>query len=695
MRARHSFNLIDFGSTISFLFLFVPSAYAVITTTGDVFPLIGPGDFNAPNTSLNIGSGNAPGTVEAVNANVTVNTVAIAFERNLGSLTLDNSNLTLTGDAAVGGIALDIGTHGHGTLRVLNGSSVDATFQGADCEALGCWTFLTNGAGSTGFLEVSGVGTTFDAVNFEAGHASVFTQENDGFDFGTPGASSSGFVLVSDNAAVTTQSAGIGAFAEVDPSGLGNERAFGNAHVTTGATWVSNTFFVGLGERTNGTVIVDEGASVEVDTTFTIGDGQVEILSGGQVAQNQMFVGGGEIDAIATVKVSGTGSALNGNGNDTFITAGPWASGNVEILDGASVSDLLVLDAGFFTEGRGTIRIDGENTTVALSGVCSDCASIFAPEGAGAGLFLGTGGNAAATISGGATVTIDGTGNTAGTGVYIGQVGFSAFGGAPDFGIGGLEIDGANTTVTVSGGNELLIIGNNGGIGGLVITRGAVLTLSNDAGNAQTLIGNGNSNANLGIDGLGSLLDSGAMFTAGNADGTAGSNVGIVLSNGGELRADDIFLNAGTVVTGDGGTLNGTVHNNATILPGNSPGTLNVIGDLNLLEEGTLVIEIGGTDPGVTYDVINVTGTVTLDGTLEIRLIDGFVPSDTDTFVFLDALAMEGGFTSVVLPVFGNQTLALDVSGALIVTAVPLPASAWLLVSAFGVLAARARGRAV
>jgi len=49
-----------------------------------------------------------------------------------------------------------------------------------------------------------------------------------------------------------------------------------------------------------------------------------------------------------------------------------------------------------------------------------------------------------------------------------------------------------------------------------------------------------------------------------------------------------------------------------------------------------------GTDPG-TYDAVDVAGTLSLDGTLDIRLIDAFQPEAGDSFDILDWGTLAGG----------------------------------------------------
>ncbi|MBN2047523.1 MAG: DUF3737 family protein, partial [Anaerolineaceae bacterium] len=97
--------------------------------------------------------------------------------------------------------------------------------------------------------------------------------------------------------------------------------------------------------------------------------------------------------------------------------------------------------------------------------------------------------------------------------------------------------------------------------------------------------------------------------------------------------------------------------------PGNSPGIDNV----DTFTQGageTLQIEIGGLTPGPGdpvvndgYDQINVTNLATLDGTLEIVFLDGFVPSVGDTFDFMTFGSVSGSFANATgLYGFGSSS---------------------------------------
>jgi len=104
------------------------------------------------------------------------------------------------------------------------------------------------------------------------------------------------------------------------------------------------------------------------------------------------------------------------------------------------------------------------------------------------------------------------------------------------------------------------------------------------------------------------------------------------------------------------GTVTGNVTNTAgTISPGALPGTLVINGNYVQGSAGNLHIELGGFEQGTEFDFLDISGTATLAGTLTISLLDGFMPSTTDTFTFLKA---DGGL-------FGTFDDVINLDGSL------------------------------
>ncbi|MGB7346615.1 MAG: FG-GAP-like repeat-containing protein, partial [Pirellulaceae bacterium] len=147
-------------------------------------------------------------------------------------------------------------------------------------------------------------------------------------------------------------------------------------------------------------------------------------------------------------------------------------------------------------------------------------------------------------------------------------------------------------------------------------------------------------------------IDSANDLNVNAASGLVVQNTGGTMTLGGALNvtsADGLTVN-GTIPSGytvpTGNTLGGsgtiigsvTAQSGSAVAPGNSPGILNT-GDFDLQLGSTLEIELGGTTAGNTatdHDQVNVTGTVTLGGTLDVVNFGGFTSSLNDTFVIIN-----------------------------------------------------------
>jgi hypothetical protein len=125
------------------------------------------------------------------------------------------------------------------------------------------------------------------------------------------------------------------------------------------------------------------------------------------------------------------------------------------------------------------------------------------------------------------------------------------------------------------------------------------------------------------------------------------------LAGGAIESASAVELNGG-MLTGSG-TITGDVHNHSVVSPGHSPGTIIIMGDY--AQDGVLRIELAGTSPG-EFDLLQVSGSATLGGTLEVSFIDGFLPAPGDRFDVLQASALPGAFDDLVL--LDDRGIALE-----------------------------------
>jgi hypothetical protein len=94
-----------------------------------------------------------------------------------------------------------------------------------------------------------------------------------------------------------------------------------------------------------------------------------------------------------------------------------------------------------------------------------------------------------------------------------------------------------------------------------------------------------------------------------------------------------VFLNGGLL--NGGGTINGNVTNAAELRPGDAPGVLTINGNYTQTSAGTLDVEIGGTTVGSQYDRLAINGTASLAGTLNVIILNGFVPDPGTAFQIL------------------------------------------------------------
>jgi hypothetical protein len=142
--------------------------------------------------------------------------------------------------------------------------------------------------------------------------------------------------------------------------------------------------------------------------------------------------------------------------------------------------------------------------------------------------------------------------------------------------------------------------------------------------------------SNAGIVAIGK----GALVSVGAADY---SQLGGSTTVDGTLVAANVDLDSG-VLSGDG-TIQANVVNAALIVPGDPFGTLTVQGNYTQTASGVLLIPIAGPKQ---YGQLAVTGSATLDGTLQVSLLDNYVPAVGASFPILTFADYGGGFATEV-----------------------------------------------
>ena len=191
-----------------------------------------------------------------------------------------------------------------------------------------------------------------------------------------------------------------------------------------------------------------------------------------------------------------------------------------------------------------------------------------------------------------------------------------------------IVLDGPSSMIAnTSNVNALTDLATNTASGQLTIQDGATLTSPAGLSNAGGItVGQGSS-----LDVSGNYTQTGGSTTV-NGTLDAGSNaVGI---QGGTLAG------SGTVI--------GEVTSSGAVTPGDSgPGILTVTGNYTQTAAGALTVNIEGLTVGTQYGQLAVSGIATLDGTLNIDLLNGYAPNTGDTFSLVTYSSFTGSFATV------------------------------------------------
>jgi hypothetical protein len=396
----------------------------------------------------------------------------------------------------------------------------------------------------------------------------------------------------------------------------------------------------GLGS--NGTLVLEAGAEwTNVGGYYLIGSGW-EPAYGFLVGFDPDFTGGPGIGYV-TFEASSTF-------NNT---------GRVEIGWDANTLGFVTLEAGAiwnsvgrpstfdFNVRHGELIVRGElDTGEAMVGSSHNAiARVQGPGGvwyaAAMDVVAVNGGSAAMHVTGGgsvysSTVTIGGGSNSPETGhVTVGQLGDSLTSTwtAPNMLIGPFDGSQGTLTVTERGRVNLSLLGMTlgfaGGEGHVVVENGGAITVATSF----------NPNFRSTVE----------LFAGSTIDV---ANDGRIIIGGGGFEPN--LYSSNTIHVGNTGLLKGTgtvignvrVFGSGRLNPGHSVGMLTIVGDLIVEAGGVLTIEIG---PGGQHDKLDITGNLTLGGTLELAFIDGYAPTEGDfqLNLFQGDFTLDGNFDSL------------------------------------------------
>ncbi|WP_203546973.1 Ig-like domain-containing protein [Roseiconus lacunae] len=139
-----------------------------------------------------------------------------------------------------------------------------------------------------------------------------------------------------------------------------------------------------------------------------------------------------------------------------------------------------------------------------------------------------------------------------------------------------------------------------------------------------------------------------------NVTSTTISAAYVQVPPGGKLTTSQLIISSNVSLTG-AGTVDGDLQNKGATYVGPGIGTFSILEGFLQQASGSLNVEIGGLEPGVSFDQLAISGSASLDGSLSISLVDGFVPSLADEFRILAFASVDGTFNNVIGSSVGNN----------------------------------------
>ncbi len=540
----------------------------------------------------------------------------------------DPATVTLVNAAALlETVAVDVRGATQATLNVQGGAEVDHLFSSR----------FAGLPGTNAVVNITNPGTLWD------GRAALYI----GGDLNTPGGNAT--VTVSDSATVQVND-----FLKLWP---GANMTVDNATLT-----IDNLDVGGTLTLTDATFNINAATDIDVSGTLTLGTTNtfqipnLTITDGGHVDFTNRFatvdaLGSGNIDRLflqggklSAPRVEFVSSTFVGYGHlDAVVIAhkGVLATGDLIMGRPTVVNAVQISESVAFTVGAHHVTLlktgfwDMHSFTRILGGTLSVATGVSMRSGL---FFSGFGAiDGRMFIDGGTVIEADGGDLAIGDAASL--AGFHSDG----------ELYTGPNTVTIHDANEAVL---------------GTLTQLGDGVTPGTLAAPNGLLVEFGKN----IAGHGTVDTP-NDPGSPLTNLGTIA---GDSPGEPITLNG--YVKGIGTFANIVV--NGTFAPGLSPGVVAVETSLVVSPTGTLQIELAGSTTSSEHDQVNVTGDVTLEGTLDVDLLLSYDPDHGESFTVLTWTGARNGtfdaFDGLDLSTDNTKSLAAvfdDVLGELTLTA--------------------------
>ncbi len=414
--------------------------------------------------------------------------------------------------------------------------------------------------------------------------------------------------------------------------------------------------------RPNG-ILVDNNVTIELAADSKIGQSGVDLGRTGIFTNNAAITESGGSRSLTKIGLDtvilGNNSSYSG---DTFINEGTLRIGVEEALPFStrlSVSNLATFDLNNFNQSVSGLSGNGMVTNTGASfrnlNVFSGSDTSFSGT-IGGNINLLKQGGAALTLSGASSFTgsaqiFDGTlvvaANAMGTKTPLGSSFALITGAGALLAANGITVPQAITIDASLSGTKTIGAATSGAAtftGAVSLQDATTLTapaggradfhgVIDDAGSTAVVTKAGAGTVNLTAANTysgGTTVNDGTLLvnnTSGSATGSGGVNVFAGATLGGSGRV------AGPVTVFEG-----------TVKPGNSAGSLRFDSNFSLQSLANLAFEIGGLIPTNEFDVVSVGGTVDFAGTLQLSLLNSFLPPTNTTWALMNFAARTATF---------------------------------------------------
>ena len=386
-------------------------------------------------------------------------------------------------------------------------------------------------------------------------------------------------------------------------------------------------------------------------------DGLLRLDHGAVLRTDQVHLGSLLAAGSGRLELSGSGSQvdtslLNVGGNAN------GANGSV-LVDKGAMLRTQALTLARHANATGELTVDGVGSQLSLRGGAVNIGSLANGRVvvSGGGALLGE--DATVITVGNADVTLNSLLRVEGSGSRMGNVGIQVLAS------GTLELrDGARwDAASIQGVNALAIQA------GTVRFDKATVTLVDatlESLATQSLNPDGTTHVNVTKTGLwdignGSTVTVSSLVTVDLASqlrvhdsGTRFSGFSDMALNGTLSVFNGADLSGSLIALGPHGQIGGNLgHIHADVMgtdgritPGQSPGLLEIDGNVTLGGQAALELEIAGTSAGISYDVLQVSGNLQMTGgRVVLKFLDGFAPRAGDVFDLLQVggtLSLDG-----------------------------------------------------